>query len=200
MASCVHVSGRRESRRPRSTRGSGASMRWRRSWKRSRGRARRWSRARSCPDRADESPRPRGAPVKLEFARELRCPACLSDRSLELRARESDAQEVREGALRCKVCGAEFVVHKGVMELLHHPPSYVVAEAAGLERFAEQMAAEGWDREKVRRLPDIEHGYWYAQSRSMHQLMTTIPFKTGQSILDVGSNTCWAANRFALRG
>lgn len=138
--------------------------------------------------------------MKLEFARELRCPACLSDRSLELRARESDAQEVREGALRCKVCGAEFVVHKGVMELLHHPPSYVVAEAAGLERFAEQMAAEGWDREKVRRLPDIEHGYWYTQSRSMHQLMTTIPFRRGQSLLDVGSNTCWAANRFAERG
>ncbi len=76
------------------------------------------------------------------------------------------------------------------------PPSYILAEAAGLERFAEQMRAEGWDREKVRRLPDVEHGYWYVQSRSMHQLVTMIPFKPGQSILDVGSNTCWAANRF----
>jgi SAM-dependent methyltransferase len=138
--------------------------------------------------------------VKLEFARDLRCPACLRDGVLELHAHESDDREVREGTLRCTVCGTEFPVHKGVMELLHEPPSYVVAEAAGLERFAEQMRAEGWDREKVRRLPDIEHGYWYAQSRSMHQLMTTIPFKAGQSILDVGSNTCWAANRFARRG
>jgi SAM-dependent methyltransferase len=138
--------------------------------------------------------------VKLEFARELRCPACLCDRSLELLARERDEREVREGTLRCTACAGEFAVHKGVGELLHEPPGYIVAEAAGLGRFAEQMRAEGWDREKVRRLPDIEHGYWYAQSRSMHQLMTTIPFKAGQSILDVGSNTCWAANRFARRG
>jgi SAM-dependent methyltransferase len=34
----------------------------------------------------------------------------------------------------------------------------------------------------------------------MHQLVTMIPFKPGQSILDVGSNTCWAANRFAELG
>jgi SAM-dependent methyltransferase len=86
------------------------------------------------------------------------------------------------------------------MELLHDPPDYIVAEAAGLERFAEQMRAEGWDREKVRKLPEIEHGYWYVQARSMHQLTTMIPFEPGQSILDVGSNTCWAANRFAALG
>ncbi len=138
--------------------------------------------------------------MKLEFAHELRCPACLRDHALELQAQESDAQEVREGTLRCKACGAEFVVHRGVGELLHEPADHIVAEAAGLGRFAEQMRAEGWDREMVRKLPDIEHGYWYVQARSMHQLLTTIPFKPGQSILDVGSNTCWAANRFAERG
>ncbi|MFZ2113266.1 MAG: class I SAM-dependent methyltransferase [Solirubrobacteraceae bacterium] len=138
--------------------------------------------------------------MKLEFAHELRCPACLRDHALEPRAQESDAQEVREGALHCRSCGAEFVVHRGVGELLYEPAAHIVAEAAGLERFAEQMRAEGWDREMVRKLPDIEHGYWYVQARSMHQLLTTIPFKPGQSILDVGSNTCWAANRFAERG
>jgi SAM-dependent methyltransferase len=52
----------------------------------------------------------------------------------------------------------------------------------------------------VRRLPALEHGYWYVQARSMHQLLTTVPFQTGQSIVDVGSNTCWAANHFAERG
>src|SRR3984957_7239204 len=143
----------------------------------------------------------RGAPrVRAGFAQELRCPACRRDHTLVLDARESDAHEVREGTLRCGACGNEFVVRRGVMELLHDPPSYIVAEAAGLERFAAQMRAEGWDRELVRRLPDIEHGYWYVQARSMHQLVTMIPFKPGQSILDVGSNTCWAANRFAELG
>jgi SAM-dependent methyltransferase len=138
--------------------------------------------------------------MKAEFAQELRCPACRHDHTLVLDARESDACEVREGALRCSACGSEFVVRRGVLELLHEPPAYIVAEAAGLERFAEQMRAEGWDREKVRRLPDIEHGYWYVQSRSMHQIVSMVPFKRGQRILDVGSNTCWAANRFAEIG
>jgi SAM-dependent methyltransferase len=138
--------------------------------------------------------------MKAEFAARLRCPACRSDGTLELTVRESDEQEVREGVLRCRACGCEFPVRRGVMELLHDPPAYIVAEAAGLERFAEQMRLEGWDREMVRRLPDVEHGYWYVQARSMHQLMTTVPFKPGESMLDVGSNTCWAANRFAERG
>lgn len=138
--------------------------------------------------------------VKPEFTHELRCPECQADGTLKLDAQESDEREVREGELRCRACGAEFAVHKGVCELLHEPPSYILAEAAGLGRFAEQMRAEGWDREMVRRLPYVEHGYWYVQARSMHQLMSTIPFKPGQSILDVGSNTCWAANHFAEHG
>jgi SAM-dependent methyltransferase/uncharacterized protein YbaR (Trm112 family) len=138
--------------------------------------------------------------VKAGFSRQLRCPACRRQGTLDLHAEASDAHEVREGTLRCAACSAEFVVRKGVVELLHEPPTHIVAEAAGLGRFAEQMRLEGWDREMVRRLPDVEHGYWYAQARSMHQLLTTIPFRPGQSILDVGSNTCWAANRFAERG
>jgi SAM-dependent methyltransferase len=62
------------------------------------------------------------------------------------------------------------------------------------------MREGGWDRELILRLPNIEHGYWYVQARSMHQLLTTITFQPGQSVLDVGSNTCWAANHFAERG
>jgi SAM-dependent methyltransferase/uncharacterized protein YbaR (Trm112 family) len=138
--------------------------------------------------------------VKAGFSRQLRCPACRLQGTLGLHAEASDAHEVREGTLRCAACSAEFVVRKGVVELLHEPPAHIVAEAAGLGRFAEQMRLEGWDREMVRRLPDVEHGYWYVQARSMHQLLTTIPFRPGQSILDIGSNTCWAANRFAERG
>jgi len=138
--------------------------------------------------------------VRAEFAEQLRCPACRRDHVLGLRADERDEREVREGHLRCASCQTEFVVHRGVPELLHEPPPHIVAEAAGLERFAEQMRGEGWDRELVRRLPYREHGYWYVQARSMSQLLSTVPFQPGQSILDVGSNTCWAANHFAERG
>jgi SAM-dependent methyltransferase len=34
----------------------------------------------------------------------------------------------------------------------------------------------------------------------MHQVLTTVPVTPGQSVLDVGSNTCWASNHFAERG
>jgi SAM-dependent methyltransferase/uncharacterized protein YbaR (Trm112 family) len=138
--------------------------------------------------------------VRGSFTEQLRCPACLREHTLVLCVEGSDEREIREGYLRCSACMTEFVVHRGVPELLHEPPQHMLTEAAGLERFAEQMRTDGWDRETVRRLPDLEHGYWYVQSRSMHQLLTTVPFKPGQSILDVGSNTCWASNHFAERG
>jgi len=138
--------------------------------------------------------------VKAAFASVLRCPVCHSDNALILHPDGSDAHEVREGRLVCSRCASEFPVHRGVPELLHEPEPHILAEAAGLERFADYMRASGWDRETVLRLPDVEHGYWYVQARSMHQLLTTVPFHAGESILDVGSNTCWAANHFAERG
>jgi SAM-dependent methyltransferase len=138
--------------------------------------------------------------VRDEFVSALRCPACGSEHSFMLCAQARDQREWREGMLRCRVCGGEFAVHRGVAELLHDPPEHILLEAAGLERFARVMAASGWSRETVLQLPDVEHGYWYVQARSMHQLLTTIPFHAGDSILDVGSNTCWAANHFAERG
>jgi SAM-dependent methyltransferase len=138
--------------------------------------------------------------VKAEFVEQLRCPACRRDHALQLHVDAQDEHEVREGLLHCASCQSEFAVHRGVVELLHDPPEYIVAEAAGLERFAEYMRGGGWDRELVRKLPYLEHGYWYVQARSMHQLLTTIPLVPGQSVLDVGSNTCWAANHFAERG
>ena len=138
--------------------------------------------------------------MKAELTQQLRCPACASDGSLSLHAAASDEREVREGSLLCAVCHTRFALHRGVPELLHDPPQHVLIEAAGLERFAEQMRLEGWGPELVRRLPNLEHGYWYVQARSMYQLLSTIPFRPGQSIIDVGSNTCWAANHFAERG
>ena len=138
--------------------------------------------------------------MKSEFTRELRCPACATDRALTLRSTAADEREEREGSLLCRVCHTRFALHRGVAELLYDPPQHIVLEAAGLERFAQQMRLEGWDRERIRQLPYVQDGYWYVQARSMHQLLTTVPFKPGERILDVGSNTCWAANHFAERG
>jgi SAM-dependent methyltransferase len=138
--------------------------------------------------------------MKSEFAGRLRCPACLRQGTFELHAAASDQHEVREGTLRCSACATLFAVRRGVAELLYQPAEHIVAEAAGLERFAEVMRSEGWDRDVVLSLPNLNDGYWYVQARSMHQLLSTVPFAAGQSVLDIGSNTCWASNHFAERG
>jgi SAM-dependent methyltransferase len=130
----------------------------------------------------------------------LRCPVCLHDRTLALEAATSDEREVREGELACAHCGARQPVHRGVGELLVDAPDHVNREAAGLSRFAEMMRNEGWDREKIRALPDIESGYWFVQGISINQLLDTVAFRPGQWLLDLGSNTCWASNHFAQRG
>ena len=139
--------------------------------------------------------------MQPEFASNyLRCPSCDRDRTLRLLAHESDQREVRKGTLWCSACAAEFPIERGVGHLLLDPPEHVVREAAGLDRFADCMRADGWDREKIRRLPNLDDGYWYVQAQSIKQLLAIVDFEPGQSLVDVGSNTCWASNHFAVRG
>ncbi len=130
----------------------------------------------------------------------LRCPRCRAERSLTLTASAADEREVREGVLACSGCGATFAVAGGIAQLLHDPPDFVAREVAGLERFAEAMRNDGWDRERVLALPDVELGYWRAQRTAIREVLAAVPFAPGERLLDVGSNTCWASNILARRG
>jgi SAM-dependent methyltransferase/uncharacterized protein YbaR (Trm112 family) len=130
----------------------------------------------------------------------LRCPACHADGTLRLTARARDEREVREGSLTCTRCGRSGEVTHGVAGLLHDPPPFVAREAAGLERFAAVMRADGWDRERVLQLPDEPSPYWHGQRASFDALRATVAFRPGQRLLDVGSNTCWASAAFARDG
>lgn len=140
--------------------------------------------------------------MKPAFASRLRCPVCHYDGTLRLHATESDANEARTGTLRCAHCGAERPVGRGVAELLVDPPDHVAREAAGLGRFAARMRQDGWTRETILALPELptDTGYWYVQRKSIEQLLEVIPFREGEWLLDLGSNTCWASGRFADRG
>jgi SAM-dependent methyltransferase/uncharacterized protein YbaR (Trm112 family) len=130
----------------------------------------------------------------------LRCPRCLTDGALTLTAKESDEREVREGTLRCAACDTESAVHDGIMHLLHDPPGFVTREAAGLERFADRMRADGWDRERVLALPDEDQDYWRGQRAAIDRVLEAEDFQPGERLVDVGSNTCWASNILARRG
>jgi SAM-dependent methyltransferase len=111
-----------------------------------------------------------------------------------------DEREIREGELTCRGCGHVMPIDGGIVHLLLDPPEYVDAEAKGLQRFADVMANDGWDRERVMRLPNEPDGYWFCQATLMQQTLDTMPFEPGQTILDVGSNTCWASATFAQHG
>jgi SAM-dependent methyltransferase/uncharacterized protein YbaR (Trm112 family) len=135
--------------------------------------------------------------MRASFASRLRCPVCRHDGTLRLHSSETDVHETRTGTLGCSRCGAERPVNRGVADLLVDPPEYVDRESAGLERFATRMRDDGWTREKVLELPDVDLGYWYAQRKSIEQLLEVVDFRPGQWLLDLGSNTCWASSRFA---
>jgi SAM-dependent methyltransferase len=119
---------------------------------------------------------------------------------MHLDALVDDERETRTGWLRCRCCGVERPVRDGVADLMLDPAPEVSAEAKGLERFALAMRTDGWDRDRVLGLPYEQSGYWFAQARAMERLLETVPFAAGQSILDVGSNTCWATATFARIG
>src|ERR1700729_4368630 len=122
----------------------------------------------------------------------LRCPSCGSPGSLQLDDTTDDEQETREGLLHCHFCQLERRVRDGVADLMLDPSPEVRAEAKGLERFAGEMRRDGWDRARVLGLPYEDGGYWWTQQRSMERLLKMVPFEPGQSILDIGANTCWA--------
>jgi SAM-dependent methyltransferase len=135
--------------------------------------------------------------VRGPFLELLRCPVCLNDRPFDLVDPQSDDREIRHAVLCCRHCGHEGRVERGIVDLLHESPDFVAQEAEGLERFADEMRADGWDREAVLALPYRQDGYWYAQATAIHQALHQQPFRPGQRLLDVGSNTCWASARFA---
>jgi ubiquinone/menaquinone biosynthesis C-methylase UbiE/uncharacterized protein YbaR (Trm112 family) len=131
----------------------------------------------------------------------LRCPRCKAEASFELAVETENEREVREGELTCTACGESRPIRRGIVDLMPGTvPAFVRREAAGLDRFADAMRSDGWDRETVLSLPYLQHGYWYAQATMMHQVLNTVALQPGDTILDVGSNTCWAAAMLAERG
>lgn len=133
----------------------------------------------------------------------LRCPRCHAECSLELQGARREMGEIRAARLRCRVCGEDRVVERGIVDLLPPDvPDFVAAEAAGLDRFVDTMRAQGWTREDVLELPHRQEGYRHAQATAMEQTLANerLGLRGGDQLLDVGANTCWASAMFAQRG
>ena len=154
------------------------------------------------PDRSGRrrAPDPR-PPMKPDVRRRASCAARSAAAIARSRCRpgESDEREVREGTLRCSACGAEqFRSTAASPSCSSTRPSTSSARRRGWSASPSTMRADGWDREMIRALPDIERRLLVRPGASINQLLhDRSPFSPGESLLDVGSNTCWAANHFA---
>ena len=100
----------------------------------------------------------------------------------------------------CGSCDGRFAVTGGIADLLYDPPDFVTREAAGLDRFAEVMRADGWDRERILALPNVELGYWNMQAAALNALLAAVELRPNARIVDIGANACWATNIFARMG
>ena len=138
--------------------------------------------------------------MRPAFAATLRCPRCRTPRPFAVTADATDDTEIRTGSLTCERCGHVAAIRDGIANLLHEPPDFVVREAAGLARFAEVMRQDGWTKEDIVALPKRHDGYWWNQDVLMTQVLDEVPFTPGETILDLGSNTCWASAAFAQHG
>jgi SAM-dependent methyltransferase/uncharacterized protein YbaR (Trm112 family) len=138
--------------------------------------------------------------MRHDLLARLRCPGCAAERRLTLAGPRSNDHEVRQGTVVCCDCGAQFPINDGIVELLVEPPEHVTREAAGLARFAEVMRADGWDCSRIRALPYVDLPYWWGQRRAFEYWVDQLPFRAGEWLLDIGSNTCWASALFAQLG
>ena len=111
------------------------------------------------------------AAMRPSLLEHLRCPSCRAERSLVLTARARDERELREGELDCSHCHGTFAIADGIVDLLFDAPESVAREAAGLDRFADVMRADGWDRERILALPDVPLAYWAAQRQAIDSLL-----------------------------
>ena len=168
------------------------------------------------PRRAGSQPRPMSSPSARwrratadrtpTMKTELRRPTCAA-RSAGATARcacspaSPTQREVRSGTLRCSALRRRAAGPPRRRAAHADPPEHVEREAAGLERFARPDArrrlAPGDD---PRSCPTSTTATGTSRAPRSSSSRTRYPSVPGESLLDVGSNTCWASNFFAVRG
>jgi uncharacterized protein YbaR (Trm112 family) len=91
----------------------------------------------------------------MELLSVLRCPRCKAEQSFDCNVRVETEDEVREGELTCQRCGEHRGISRRIVDLMLDAPGFVQREQAGLDRFADVLRADGWDRALVLKLPTI---------------------------------------------
>lgn len=111
---------------------------------------------------------------------------------LELRRATESAGEVREGALGCPACLAEYPIHEGIAHMLPAQPMQHsdVAEAKNREQHARDADAAGYDASVPEFHTRIEVG----------ALLGAVDVREGDVVLDAGAGTGRLTVELARRG
>jgi len=148
--------------------------------------------------------------VKKDFTSLLRCPHCGAS-GLQLEITSQDEREVREGRLRCDVCGEHYPIQGGIPDLQYGHSSVVDTEVQAWEGMlavedftGEHHAhAQAWNRalpylEGMEGSP-AEQATWKRHGDNFFRFIDKLQID-GARILEIGAGRCWASAALARRG
>ena len=139
--------------------------------------------------------------MRSETVHLLRCSRCHL-RPMEVRARVSSEDEIREGELGCLACGATFSIRGGVVEMLCSPSQQAREEIESIDSWLPEVnrmtpLTDEW----LVGLPHTFHkGADTDIAVNLPTLLDLIDPGPGQRVLEVGAGVTWLSNVLAQRG
>ena len=134
--------------------------------------------------------------MKPAFVDALRCPRCRG-RLAAPTVRAEDAREIREGAVTCGGCAAEFPIQKGILHMLDGSDPVIASEIAGWEKLAGPLDESL--QLTMSALPYYPHEPWMHVAPDFFQLFDDIDF-SGKRVLDIGAGRTWSSRLLATIG
>ncbi|MDD5622981.1 MAG: hypothetical protein PHQ09_07495 [Actinomycetota bacterium] len=142
--------------------------------------------------------------MKKELIRLLRCPLCQKEElsfpeTVEVNI-DIKGDEVREGYIKCRSCGKNFIIKNGILDLLIKSDSEIINEQKGWEQLKEAIVNTD---EPMLSLPDAigEHkSAWKSQAENFEYMFEKIGLSGKENVLDLRSGRCWSTRFFARKG
>jgi ubiquinone/menaquinone biosynthesis C-methylase UbiE/uncharacterized protein YbaR (Trm112 family) len=134
--------------------------------------------------------------LKREFVPNLRCSACRGS-SWNLAVEQEDEREVREGALRCGACSAEYRIVGGVLDFLDSRDEGLQREVKGWVELAGPLGEHLVPT--MTALPYYPHGPWPEVAPDFFQIFEHFSF-AGKRVVDLGAGRSWSSRHLMAMG
>lgn len=133
--------------------------------------------------------------MKVELIKHLRCLTCGSSK-FEVKRREIDLREIREGMLICTVCGDEYGIEGGIVDFMKGTP--LPEEGFEIEGLSDKwLLSLPYPRMDVETSFESKRG---DKAVNFFDMLFRMDLKGGERVLELAAGTCWATNIFAQIG